>query len=173
MKKDIKGLAVSPGIAIGKAAVVRFDINIPDFTIPKGDVRLELLKFDAALAKSREQLLNIRAKGLENNDEIEKLLDSQLLILVDPTFVGKVISTIKKEPRNIEKVVSDVISDISRTFESMKDAYLRERAADIRDIGTRIMRNLLGEEGIRKVVLVIGEYRQAGLPSALSKGKAI
>lgn len=146
MKKDIKGLAVSPGIAIGKAAVVRFDIKIPDFPIPKSDVRLELLKFDAALARSREQLLSIRAKGLEGIEEIQKLLDSQLLILVDPTFVGKVISNIKNEPRNIEKIVSDVIADISRSFQAMKDPYLRERASDIRDIGTRIMRNLLGED---------------------------
>ena len=136
----LEGLAVSPGVAIGKAVVVRYDIRVPDFTIPETDIRLELLKFDAALALSREQLLSIREREGGCKDTVKKLLDSQLLILVDPLFVGEVINKVKEERRNIEKVVWEVVNEFSRMFDSMKDAYLRERASDVRDVGGRILR---------------------------------
>jgi len=144
--RRLSGLSVSPGVAIGKAVAVRYDIAVPDYHIAETDVRLELLKFDAALALSRAQLMSIRNRDSSVDGEIQKILDSQLLILVDPLFVGEVISKVKTEHRNIEKVVYDVMTDFSMTFESMKNAYLRERASDIRDIGGRILRNLLGEE---------------------------
>ena len=144
--KTLRGLAVSPGVAIGKAVVIQYDIKVPDFTIPETDIRLELLKFDASLALSREQLLAVREKDGGCDDTIKKLLDSQLLILVDPLFVGEVINKVKEEKRNIEKVVWDVVNEFSRMFDSMNDPYLRERASDVRDVGGRILRNLLGED---------------------------
>src|SRR5581483_9930926 len=59
---------------------------------------------------------------------------------------GEVIQRVDAERRNSESVVSDVVDEFTRSFEAMEDVYLRERAADVQDVGTRILRNLMGAE---------------------------
>ena len=141
----LDGLIASEGIAIGRVLLLNEELRIPDYAVRDTDVKLELLKFDAALAMARDQLVDLKERS-KDHEATCKILESQLLILVDPLFVGEVIQKVRAERRNVEKVVSDVIADFARTFSSMENPYLKERAIDVQDVGRRILRCLLGQE---------------------------
>ncbi len=141
----LDGLIASDGIAIGQALILNEVLRVPDYSIRTADVKLELLKFDAALAIARDQLVDLKDRN-KNHEKTCKILESQLLMLVDPLFVSEVIQKLRSEKRNVERVVSDVIAEFSRSFRSMDNDYLKERAVDVQDVGQRILRNLLGQE---------------------------
>lgn len=140
----LTGIVVSEGIAIGTAFVLAERLRVPRHEIKDTDVKLDLIKFDAALAASRDQLVTLKAKSSEN-EQTARILESQLLMLVDPLFVGEVIQKVKAERHNVESVVADVVEDLSASFAGLEDPYMRDRALDIRDVGTRILRNLMGK----------------------------
>src|SRR5207302_366865 len=98
-----------------------------------------------ALSAARDQLVALKAQH-SGSEQTCRILDSHLLILVDPLFMGEVIQRVRTERRNLEAVVADVVEEFSRSFEAMEDHYLRERAIDIQDVGHRILRNLIGTE---------------------------
>ncbi|MBI4871660.1 MAG: phosphoenolpyruvate--protein phosphotransferase [Candidatus Riflebacteria bacterium] len=139
------GLIASDGIAIGRAFILNEELRIPDYAIRESDVKLELLKFDAALAVARDQLVDLKERN-KDHEATAKILEGQLLILVDPLFVGEVIQKVRSEKRNVEKIVHDVMTEFARSFSSMDNAYLKERAIDVQDVGRRILRSLLGQE---------------------------
>ncbi|MBI4866130.1 MAG: phosphoenolpyruvate--protein phosphotransferase [Candidatus Wallbacteria bacterium] len=141
----LEGLIASEGIAVGKALLLHEELRIPDYAIRDSDVKLEMLKFDAALALARDQLVDLKERNKDHETTV-KILESQLLILVDPLFVGEVIQKVRSEKRNVEKIVSDVVAEFARTFSSMDNPYLKERAIDVQDVGRRILRSLLGQE---------------------------
>lgn len=143
--KTIEGVVASEGIGIGRIILIDEELPVPDHPIRQGDVKSELLKLDAALAQSRDQLISLQERNKDNRETC-KILDSQLLILVDPLFVGEAIQKVKTESRNVEKVVEDIIAEFSRTFSQMSNPYMKQRAVDITDVGMRILRNLLGVE---------------------------
>ncbi len=139
----LKGIPVSGGIAVGLAAVVKYELNIPSYEIPPHEIKRELLRFDAALAVTREQLKDLMEKA-EGSEETSKILQSQILVLTDPLFVGEVVNRLRTGRRNVEEIVNHVMSDFFMQFQSMKDPYLKERAYDLKDVGGRILRNLMG-----------------------------
>jgi len=141
----LTGQVVSEGIAVGTAFVLAEKLTVPRHDIPESEVKAELVRFDAALALSRDQLVTLKKQHI-GAEQAVRILESQLLILVDPLFMGEVIQRVDADHRNAESVVSDVVDEFTRSFEAMEDVYLRERAADVQDVGTRILRNLMGAE---------------------------
>lgn len=140
----LSGQVVSQGIAVGTAFVLAEKLNVPRHAIAPDDLKRELARFDDALAQSREQLVALKKQHVSSEQTV-RILESQLLILVDPLFMGEVIQRVGSDQKNVEAVVSDVVEEFVRSFEAMEDVYLRERAADVNDVGTRILRNLMGE----------------------------
>jgi phosphotransferase system enzyme I (PtsI) len=140
----LAGQVVSQGIAVGTAFVLADKLKIPRYDVAEGEVKRELARFDEALATSRDQLVTLKKQHVSSEQTV-RILESQLLILVDPLFMGEVIQRVRSERRNAESVVGDVVDEFSRSFEAMEDTYLRERAADVNDVGVRILRNLMGE----------------------------
>ncbi|MBI4861393.1 MAG: phosphoenolpyruvate--protein phosphotransferase [Candidatus Riflebacteria bacterium] len=143
----LTGVVVSEGIAIGTAQVHSEKLRIPRYEVTELEVKLELAKFDRTLAVSREQLLGLKQQHL-GSEQTVRILESQLLMLTDPLFMGDVIQRIRGERRNAESVVADVVDEFCRTFEAMEDPYMRERVADVQDVGYRILRNLMQKEYI-------------------------
>lgn len=141
----LTGVVVSEGIAIGTALVISERLKVPRYEIPEPEIKQELSRFDRTLVASREQLQVLKQKHWESSQTV-RILESQMLMLVDPLFMGDVIQRIRGERRNAEAVVADVTEEFCRSFEALEDPYMRERAADVRDIGHRIIRNLLGRE---------------------------
>lgn len=143
------GIAVSPGVAIGKALVFHSEdfFSIPETTITEDNVPREIARFEEALTKTRAELLNIRRKISEEiGHEHSDIFNAHLLILEDRTLIEDVIAQVKEKHIAVEYAFSIVIQRYFHAFSQIDDEYLKERVSDIKDIGRRILQNLLGHE---------------------------
>ncbi len=148
--EKMKGIPVSPGVALGTAFVTHSDVsfNLPPTPIQSEDVWKEIARFEDALTRTRAEILGIRKKissqiGRESSD----IFNAHLMILEDRTLIEDVIAIIKDKKVTCEYAFSSVIQRYFAAFAQINDDYLKERIADIRDIGRRILHNLYGEEG--------------------------
>ena len=139
----LKGIASSSGITIAKA----YKLETPQITIEKKDSnpQEEIEKFKNALAASRKDIETIkeRATGKLSDEELE-IFDAHLMVVDDPAMSDEVISMIENEKVNAEYALDVVSNNYISMFESLDDEYMRERAADIKDVTTRIKYHILG-----------------------------
>ncbi|MGB2715769.1 MAG: phosphoenolpyruvate--protein phosphotransferase [Vicinamibacterales bacterium] len=138
----LTGLGVSPGVGIGRALVLKRGTPLR-FRVPESLVQRELERLDAARAKSREQLQEIknrmaRAAGSSH----AYLFDAQLLMLDDPMLVDRAAAVIREERLNAESALQRALEQISTYFDEVEDPYLRERKGDVADIVGRLSMNL-------------------------------
>ncbi len=145
MVEMLKGIAASDGVAVAKAYL----LVQPDLTFSKAtveDTAAEEACLDAALAKSTEELQQIREKAAQSLGEAEaQVFDAHLMVLSDPEMVGQIKQNIKDNSVNAESALKEVTDMYIGMFEAMEDnAYMQERAADIRDVAKRILAHLLG-----------------------------
>jgi phosphotransferase system enzyme I (PtsI) len=140
-----KGIAASKGYAIGKAMLkVHEEVIIEEKKIDNLDG--EKARFNKALELSKEQILRIKDKTeKEIGADKAEVFESHLMLLEDPEFVGAIESNIEMNMVNSEKAVSEVAEMYLSIFESMEDEYMRERAADVKDVANRMISNLLGK----------------------------
>jgi len=142
-----KGIGVSKGYAVGKAYVIGMDPSL-HFNEAAEDPAAETDRLQNALELSRKQIEEIVGKAHENLDAKNvEIIESHLNFLKDPAFTGEAFSKIKQESLSAEKAISDVTQTLYDTFSEFDDDYMKERAADIKDVGSRILRNLLGRSG--------------------------
>lgn len=157
------GIPVSPGVAIGKVLVLHSEdsFNVPKTAIEPGNVPKEVVRFEESLTKTRSELFNIRKKIAQDlGHEHSDIFGAHLLILEDRTLIEDVLSMIKDGCVSAEYAFSEVIQRYFHAFSQINDEYLKERIADIRDVGRRILQNLRGAKkdslvGLRDEVIVI------------------
>lgn len=139
-----KGIGASPGIALGRALVIKqSELNIEKNTIT--DIDCEVKRFEDAISKSKKELVEVKEKAKkELGDDKAKIFESHLLLLGDPELINKTINNIKNEKINAESAFNDVVKMFVSIFENMKNEYMRERLADIKDVSYRVLRHLLG-----------------------------
>ncbi|HCY6732148.1 TPA: phosphoenolpyruvate--protein phosphotransferase [Staphylococcus aureus] len=147
MSKLIKGIAASDGVAIAKAYL----LVEPDLTFDKNekvtDIEGEVAKFNNAIEASKVELTKIR-----NNAEVQlgadkaAIFDAHLLVLDDPELIQPIQDKIKNENANAATALTDVTTQFVTIFESMDNEYMKERAADIRDVSKRVLSHILGIE---------------------------
>ena len=140
-----KGIAASKGYAIGKVFIQEHEeIVITDAKIE--DVAAEKENLRVALEASKQQLTAIKEKTLAEIGEHEAaVFEAHLTLLDDPEFTGQMEMTVENDSLNAMKAVQNVTDTFVMIFESMDDAYMRERAADIKDVSRRLLANLLGK----------------------------
>ena len=143
---NLQGIGVSPGIAIGRACVIRqAQAGITGETLAdEAAVAEELTHFHDAVGRSIRELRVLMA-GAET--AVADILDVQVELLQDPMWEGEVLAKIEGDKKNAGDAVLEVTESLVKTFGSMEDEYLRARAADIEDIGNRVMRQLRGDNG--------------------------
>src|SRR5436853_2453489 len=144
----LKGIGVSPGIAIGPAYVGdRGELPVSESRIDKGDIENERARFGEAVALSAKQLrkLKTRATALPGSaaDEIGYVLDAHLAMLANSRLIRGVHQRIARHRINAERAIQLEIEEIAKSFAAMKDPYLAARIDDIRVVGSRLIRNLL------------------------------
>ena len=146
--KKFKGLPASRGVAIGKAFVYRGEeLKVISSFIE--DVERELTRLEQALKVSREQLEKIRAKAqAEAGEEAAEIFDAHILILEDPVFLEGVKAKIAEQRINAEAAVAEVAHEYASLLASLESDYMKARAADVEDVGRRIIQNLIGVEEI-------------------------
>nr|WP_204617053.1 phosphoenolpyruvate--protein phosphotransferase [Desulforadius tongensis] len=141
-----KGVAASPGIAIGEAYVIQEkEIEISTEKIPEEKIQREIETFRRAISASKEQIDKIRQKTLEEmGEEKAQIFQAHMMILEDPSLVEAVEKKIKEEYITAENALYQVTEEYVNIFMQMEDEYLRERASDIKDVSARVMKNILG-----------------------------
>lgn len=144
----IKGIAASPGIAIGKAYVLRQeDTPVPKREIRESDVPSEIVRFEEALIKTRSDILETQKKiSTEIGESYGEIFTAHRMVLEDRAMIEEVISKLKKEQLCVEYIFSEVLKKYTEVFSRIDDEYLKERVSDIHDVGRRLLRNLLGKE---------------------------
>ncbi|MDD2401156.1 MAG: phosphoenolpyruvate--protein phosphotransferase [Clostridia bacterium] len=142
----LKGVAASPGIEIGKVYVLKDqEITINTNIVPQEKVEEEVEKFDSAVKDSHDQLEQIKEKAeKELGKEKGEIFAAHLMILDDNVFLNEVREKIKSNCVTAENSLSQVVDKYVAMFNGMEDEYLKERAADIKDISIRILKNILG-----------------------------
>ncbi len=143
-KTVFKGVSVVHGIAMGPVRLkFRQTQVLSDQTITFNEVEREYERLNEAVRRSKEQLLETRAKVQRDIGELEAtIFDAHLAILEDQQFLKKIRAQVQALLKPVEVVVAEIVEGYYRLL-SMKEAEnLRERAADIRDIGRRLLDNL-------------------------------
>ncbi|MCO7043108.1 phosphoenolpyruvate--protein phosphotransferase [Staphylococcus hominis] len=146
MSKLIKGIAASDGVAIAKAyLLVEPDLSFANEKITDTDA--EIKKFRNALEASKIELTKIR-NNAEKSLGADKaaIFDAHLLVLDDPELIQPIEDKIANEKVNAPEALNEVTTQFITIFESMDNEYMRERAADIRDVSKRVLAHLLGVE---------------------------
>lgn len=139
------GVGASPGAAVGRAFPVdRRRVQEPRRHLDAEEIEAEIARLQDAIARSDEQLSDIRGRMPAAATEHALILDAHRLMLHDPELTGAATNLIRNEGLNAEWAVRRVVRQLSVGFDSIDDPYFRERRGDVEYVGDRIVRNLMG-----------------------------
>ena len=143
-----EGIIASPGIAIAKAFVYdKVEVEVTEKKVD--DPEAEVARLQAALENSKEQILKIKEKAARDLGEEEaEIFEAHAMVLDDPEFVDSITAEINTNGVNAEFAVKTVTDRFFEMFDMMDDPYFSARAADIRDVGTRVLNNVMGVENV-------------------------
>ncbi|MEI7027849.1 phosphoenolpyruvate--protein phosphotransferase [Paenibacillus sp. y28] len=141
-----KGTGASSGIAIGKAFILpSFEWDFPETMVDVQDLALEFERFYEGIRTSKDEIVTMKQ---ELSDVLGKeetnIFDAHLAILEDPIFMNEVQGLIQRQYKAAEVAVKEVVDKFVSMFELLDDEYMKERALDIKDVGNRLLKHLLG-----------------------------
>lgn len=144
--ENIKGIGASSGIALAKA----YKLEMPDLTVTRDTVEdpaAEIAAFKQHIADVKVEIGKIKEAASKNLSEEEAaVFDAHIQILEDPEIATQVEAKISGEKLNAAAALEDVAGMFIMIFEGMDDPYFKERAADVRDVSTRLKAHLLGKK---------------------------
>jgi len=146
-EKILHGIAVSPGVCRGKILLLtdsRVD-SVPRRTISEEEIPEQIARLQQSVTETRRQLHAVQERvnaGMGAKDA--SIFDAHLLVLEDPTLLDEVSRFVTEQKVNIEYAFAQVAEKYAQTLEAIGDEYLRERAADMRDVTERLLQNLIG-----------------------------
>ena len=145
-ERILKGIAVSHGIARGKAYIYEpGEVEILQTPILPIYLEKEIARFEDAIEKTRQELNNIKTRiNQEIGEDFAQFLDAQVMMLDDKEIIERVKKEILNQKKNAGYIYNQVIEEYARRLSKSKNQYLRERVADIWDVGIRVLRNLFG-----------------------------
>lgn len=142
----IQGKGASEGIAMGKAFVLpSWEWDIPEKDIDVNDLTKEFERLYDGIRTSKQEIHTIKEEisGLIGKKE-SSIFDAHLAILDDPAFMQEVQGIIKRQYKAAEVAVKEAIDNFANMFDMLDDEYMKERAIDIKDVGNRLLKHLLG-----------------------------
>jgi len=145
MARKLKGVAAAPGIAIAPIVHFHSDLDlIPTHRVDESEVADEIRRAEEAIQTASRSILLVRqelAAALSVHDA--EIYDAQLALLHDRTFLADLTREIREQQANVAMALQRVIARYEKVFEALEDAAMRERAADVRDIGRQVLRALM------------------------------
>ncbi|MBP7481043.1 MAG: phosphoenolpyruvate--protein phosphotransferase, partial [Lacunisphaera sp.] len=152
----IQGIAASRGIAYGQVFLyLQSELEIPRYTVDPDKREAEIARFEQALLVTRQQISQIQDQVTKNLGEEEALIfDAHQMVLEDQALIGETIRDFEKTGLNIETCFNAVAQRYIQAFAEIDDEYLRERAADIKDVAKRVLHVLLGQAAMSLTELV-------------------
>lgn len=145
----LQGIGVSPGVVISNAFLLTSEEErFVQRQITADDIPREITRFEEALIETRRQIHDIQKQVCEAiGQENAGIFDAHLLVVDDRAFVEEVVRGLSAQHLNVETVLHGVAERYAAALARIEDDYLRERAADVRDVTRRILRNLSGRSG--------------------------
>ena len=142
----ISGILASPGITFAKALLLQED-EISLNTEKVSNIEHEITRFLDGRAKTSAQLEIVKQKALETfGEEKEAIFEGHIMLLEDEELEEDIITYMKKNKCTADFAINAVVEENAQMLQELDDPYLRERAADFRDIGNRLLKNVLGIE---------------------------
>lgn len=140
------GIAAAPGIALGRAIVkTTEEYTVNRKQLDKEQVAGEIDRFQNSVQTAYSELEAIKENARRDIGEEEaKIFEAHQMFLQDPEFIGATVEKIEQEQINAEAALEEVKQTFVVMFESMDNEYMRERAADLKDVSKRVLKNLLG-----------------------------
>ncbi|MBC8465731.1 phosphoenolpyruvate--protein phosphotransferase, partial [bacterium] len=148
-EKILIGIPAAPGLAIGTAFIFRHDNpHIREYILPYEKREEEECRLKEALIVSESQLADLYQQILEQtNRAVAQIFEAQKTIMTDELFVSEIKSRVVNEGTNAEYAVSFVTDWMIKSFSRSTSDLLRQKTQDIRDVGNRLIRNLMGDPG--------------------------
>lgn len=149
MNRELKGVAAAPGVAIARIVHFHTDFDfIPSRRLEHDEeVQPEIKRLEEAIDAASRSILFLRHEmSTTLSDHDAKIYDAELSLLHDKTFKTDLVREIEASRSNAETALQTVIARYEGVFERMEDAVMRERAADIRDVGRQVLTALLARE---------------------------
>ncbi len=176
----LKGLGVSPGIAIGEVQLTeKVVFTVRKEAISSAQVNSELKRLKGAIKRTQEQIVRIRNNVKDIiGEEHAFIFEAHLLILQDKSLITSLKEIIQREKTRAEWAITQVHEKYQRLFESIDDEYLMQRKFDVADVLSKIYRNLeLAEkrkkDDGREKILVAHELLPSEAALRLSKGNVL
>lgn len=143
----MRGIAASPGIAIGKSVLKEEKVlQADEREINSNEVEGELERLREALEKAVEELKEIQEETKQKvGPEEAEIFSAHQMLVQDPEMVEVMEEGIKNEKKNAEKALVDAVEQYASLMAGLEDEYMQAREADIRDVGNRVLRILKGE----------------------------
>ncbi|WP_036745761.1 phosphoenolpyruvate--protein phosphotransferase [Paenibacillus sp. UNC451MF] len=141
-----KGIGASSGIAMGRAFVIpTWEWDFPDKLIDVTDLAFEFERLYDGIRSSRDEIETIKQEFVSVlGEEQTSIFDAHLAILEDPVFMNEVQGIMQKQYKAAEVAVKEAIEKFVNMFDLLDDQYMKERALDIKDVGNRLLKHLLG-----------------------------
>ncbi len=160
----LRGIGVSPGIAIGKAyRVDRNRVSLVYYYLPSPvQTTREKQRFVAAVDKAKSDLEEIRSKMAGEYPEHAYILDTHLHILKDRMLYDETIRIIEEQTINAEWALRQALENAQHTFAQIEDEYIRSRISDVDYVAERVLQNLTGHKGqsvaaIKERVIIVAQ----------------
>ncbi|MBI3886779.1 MAG: phosphoenolpyruvate--protein phosphotransferase [Opitutae bacterium] len=152
----IQGIPASAGIAHGQVFLyLQNELEIPQYTVDPERRGAEIARFEQALVVTRQQIRQVQEQVRKNTSEEEALIfDAHQMVLEDQALIGETIRDFQASGLNIETCFNAVAQRYVQAFAEIDDEYLRERAADIKDVTKRVLLVLLGQAATSLTQLV-------------------
>ena len=145
-EKVFRGIAVSAGVCHGKVFLLgRLASSIPDYEVSEAEVHNQVVRLERALVETRLQIAEVQRHVSEAmGAEDASIFDAHLLVLEDQNLINEVVRAIQQKRLNSEAAFHQVAERYATALGAVDDEYLRERAADIRDVTSRVIHHLQG-----------------------------
>ncbi|UQZ36291.1 phosphoenolpyruvate--protein phosphotransferase [Paenibacillus sp. PK3_47] len=142
----IQGIGAAAGVAIGKAFVLpNWEWSLPDTQVNPVDLAKEFERLYEGIRTSKDEIEYIKREFREVvGPEESSIFDAHLAILDDPVFMSEIRGIIERQYKAAEVAVKEAIDHFVAMFDLLDDEYMKERAVDIKDVGNRLLKHLLG-----------------------------
>ena len=174
----MKGIGASPGIVIGKALIKRD----PEIEIHKKaiqNVEIELKRLKDAREKSKKDIEKLYEHTLKEIGEKEaQIFEAHKMLIEDPEYFGSIENSIKDNKVNAEWALKEITDNFISIFESMDNEYMKERAVDIKDVSSRVIKALMGVKStdlsaLNEEVIIVAEDLTPSDTAQMDKGKVL
>ncbi|MFF3922918.1 phosphoenolpyruvate--protein phosphotransferase [Paenibacillus lactis] len=147
----IQGIGAATGVAIGKAFVLpHWELDLPDSELDAVDLAKEFERLYEGIRTSKNEIEYIKNEFKEMvGHEESQIFDAHLAILDDPVFMNEIQGIIERQYKAAEVAVKEAIDHFVSMFDLLDDEYMKERALDIKDVGNRLLKHLLGAPEVK------------------------